>query len=75
VCVVESNKALTVRAMKGQRIIEAVRPGRARRYPPHHEPHQVPAIRVDHKHLAIQIEQGVKERVALHLLSLSRTDK
>jgi len=38
------------------------------RYALHYETHPVPAFRVDHKDLPVQIEQGVEGRVSLHLL-------
>ena len=54
--------------MKGQRIIEAMWPGLGRGYPSNDEPHPMSPIKVYHKHLPIQIEQGVKGRIAVHLL-------
>jgi len=66
--IVKSDQALTVRPVQRQRIIEAVRLHLARRDPSYDEPDPMPGFRIDDQNLPVQIKQGVKRVVPLHLL-------
>jgi hypothetical protein len=66
VSVVKSNKALTIRPMQRQRIIESVRFRLAHSHPANNEPDPKPGLRINDQDLPVQIKQSVQGQVANH---------
>lgn len=69
--IVKPDQSFAVRPMQRQRIFDSVRTCLAQWNAANDEPDPVPRFRVDHQHLPVQIQQCVKGRVPLHLVSLS----
>ena len=76
--VVEPNKTRPRIVMQSERVTQAVGPFRRRRNPPDDEFHPVFPNRIDHQHLAVEIQKGIQTRVTVffftHLSMLSLTD-
>jgi hypothetical protein len=62
--IVEADEPLAVRAVQGQRIVETVRLLRRDGDPPDDEANPMTAGRVDDQHLAVEVEQDIKGRIA-----------
>jgi hypothetical protein len=58
--VVEAHQPLAVRPVQRERIVEPVRLLPRFRHARNHQPNPVTALRIDDKHLAIEIEQGIE---------------
>lgn len=60
----EADQPLTLRPMQGELVVEPVRLLGRDNNPGDHEPDPVPAARVHHQDLAVEVEQGVERWVA-----------
>ncbi len=58
--VVEAHQPLTLRSVQRQRIVETVRLYRRCRHPRYDKAHPMTAIRIDNKHLPIEVEKRVE---------------
>jgi len=68
--IVETDRTLAIRSVQSQRIIEAVRLGRADRNTLRDKPDPVPALRINNENLPVQIKQGVEGWIALYLFMI-----
>jgi hypothetical protein len=61
--IVESDQPLALRAMQGERVVDAMRLLRRHRHQRHDEPDPVPAVGIHHEHLPVKVEKNIEGRV------------
>ena len=66
--IVKTDKALTIRPVQRQRIIEPVRLRLCCSDPSNNEPDPMPGFRIDNEDLAVQVKQAIQGRVMFHSL-------
>ena len=71
--IVEPDQTLALRAMQGERVVDAMRLLRRHRHPRDDEADPMAAFRIDDEHLTVKVEQNIQGRVARlrHIRGLS----
>ena len=64
VSVIETYQPLAIWAVKGQRVIQAMRLLWRHAHPGHHNANLMTALRIHDKHLPVQVEKHIERRVA-----------
>ena len=61
--VIEADQPLAIRAVQGERVVDAMRLLRRYRNPRHREPDPMAALRVHHENLPVEVEKYIESQV------------